>query len=40
VIENQTAYVQHWAQKIKSDPDMVLWAAGQASKAADRILGL
>jgi len=40
VIGNQTAYVQHWAAKIKSDPDMVLWAAGQASKAADRILGL
>lgn len=37
VIENQTAYVQNWAKRIKNDPDMVLWAAGQASKAADYI---
>lgn len=37
VIDNQTAYVQHWARAIKADPDMVLWAAGKAAKAADYI---
>lgn len=39
VIDNQQAYVQNWAKRIKADPDMVLWAAGQASKAADYITG-
>lgn len=39
VVDNQAAYVQHWARAIKADPDMVLWAAGKASKAADYIIG-
>jgi antirestriction protein ArdC len=38
VLENQAAYIQGWAAKIRSDKRMVVVAAAQAQKAADYIL--
>jgi antirestriction protein ArdC len=39
VEQNSTAYVQHWAAKLNSEPRMIIEAAGAAQKAADYILG-
>ncbi len=38
VLENQTAYIQGWLAKLRSDKRMVVTAAAQAQKAADYIL--
>jgi antirestriction protein ArdC len=38
VLENQAAYIQSWAAKLRSDKRMVVMAAAQAQKAADYIL--
>jgi antirestriction protein ArdC len=38
-IENSAAYVGAWLKRLKSDPKLVVQAAGQAQKAADYILG-
>lgn len=37
-IENNTAYIQHWLTKLKSDKRFILHASSQAQKAADYIL--
>lgn len=39
-LNNSAAYINHWRQKISSDPKLVVAAASQAQKAADFILGL
>lgn len=39
VVENQAAYLKGWLSKIASDPQAIVWAAGKAEKAANRILG-
>lgn len=38
-IENSTAYVQSWLQRLKDDRRLVVQAAAQAQRAADYILG-
>jgi antirestriction protein ArdC len=38
-LTNSAAYIQSWIRKLRSDPRMVVDAAGQASKAADLIMG-
>ena len=38
-IDNSAAYIASWISKLKSDPKWVIDAAGQASKAADMIMG-
>jgi len=38
VLENQAAYIQGWAAKLRTDKRMVVIAAAQAQKAADYIL--
>lgn len=39
VIENSTAYIQGWLQRLRNDNRLVVKAAAQAQKAADYILG-
>ena len=39
VVQNQMAYLQNWAKAIKADPDLVMYAAGRAEKAADFMIG-
>jgi antirestriction protein ArdC len=39
-IENQGAYLRHWADALKADRQMVMKAASDAHKAADSILGV
>lgn len=39
VIENQAAYIAGWLKKLRDDKSMVVFAAAQAQKAADYILG-
>ncbi|MCB2154948.1 DUF1738 domain-containing protein [bacterium] len=39
VIENSAAYIAHWIEKLKEDPKLVVFAASQAQKAADFIVG-
>jgi len=36
---NHAAYCAGWAKVLKEDPKAIVWAAGQAAKAADCILG-
>lgn len=36
--DNSAAYIKSWLRALKDDPKMVVWAAGRAQKAADRIL--
>jgi antirestriction protein ArdC len=38
LVENQAAYLKHWKQALAADPQALVWAAGRAEKAADRIL--
>jgi antirestriction protein ArdC len=38
-IENTKAYCQSWAEKLKNDPKMVVYAAGKAEKAVSYLLG-
>lgn len=38
-IENHAAYIQGWSKALKGDSKMVVYAASQAQKAADLILG-
>ncbi|MHA7584744.1 antirestriction protein [Chryseobacterium mucoviscidosis] len=38
-IENSAAYIHSWHRKLKSDPTLIVKAAGQAQKATDYILG-
>ena len=38
-IGNASAYIASWARKLRSEPRWIVEAAGQASKAADLILG-
>jgi antirestriction protein ArdC len=40
VIQNQSAYLQNWANAIKADADLVMYAAGRAEKAADFMIGV
>ena len=37
---NNLAYIQHWLRSLKSDPKMLIQAAGRAQKAADYILNV
>jgi antirestriction protein ArdC len=37
---NTAAYIAGWKKSITNDPKAVVWAAGQAQKAADLILGI
>lgn len=39
VLDNQAAYVKHWATTLKGDPKLIVSAAGQAQKAFDLIQG-
>jgi antirestriction protein ArdC len=39
ILENSVAYIQHWIEKLKSNPTMAYKAARDAQKAADFILG-
>ena len=39
VIENQVAYVAGWLSKLREDRKLLVYAAAQAQKAADFILG-
>lgn len=39
VIGNQAAYVQGWLKKLHDDRRLVIFAATQAQRAADYILG-
>jgi antirestriction protein ArdC len=39
VLENQAAYIQGWAAKLRTDKRMVVFTAAHAQKAADYILG-
>ena len=38
-VDNSAAYVQSWLTKLKNDTRLVIFAAAQAQKAADYILG-
>lgn len=38
-IDNSAAYLRSWIRTIGEDPRAVVWAAGQAQRAADHILG-
>jgi antirestriction protein ArdC len=38
-LENETAYIQGWLKALKDDKRMLVFAAAQAQKAADYILG-
>jgi len=38
-IKNKTAYIQSWLQALRNDKRMIVFAASQAQKAADYILG-
>lgn len=40
VEDNSIAYVKGWASKLKSEPRLIIDAAGAAQKAADHILGV
>ena len=40
VIENQAAYLSGWLKQMKSDKKLVIFAAGQAQRAADWIRGV
>lgn len=37
-LDNNAAYLEHWIGKLKNDPKLFVYAAGQAQKAADYIL--
>ena len=39
-IENNAAYLQSWMKAFKSDPKMLVQAAGKAQKAANYVLGI
>ena len=39
MIENQTAYIQGWLEKLQKDQSAFVTAAARAQKAADFILG-
>jgi antirestriction protein ArdC len=39
VIENQAAYLAGWLSKLHEDRKLLVYAAAQAQKAADFILG-
>jgi len=38
--DNNVAYIQHWLKSLKSDPKMLILAAGKAQKASDYILNI
>lgn len=38
-VENSAAYVGNWLKQLKSDKTLIVYAAAQAQKAADFILG-
>ena len=40
LVENSAAYIAGWKQAITNDPKCIIWAANQAQKAADLILGV
>jgi antirestriction protein ArdC len=39
VTENTKAYIQSWIAALRNDPRMIVYAAGKAQRAVDRILG-
>ena len=39
-MENSAAYIQHWIERLKNDPKLIISASGQAQKAADYIQGI
>jgi antirestriction protein ArdC len=39
LLENSTAYIQNWIQKLTHEPKIAVYAAQRAQKAADYILG-
>lgn len=38
-IENTSAYIQNWMRALSSDPKLIVFAAGQAQKAAEWVMG-
>ncbi len=40
IVRNQAAYLQNWVTAIKTDADLVMYAAGRAEKAADFMIGV
>lgn len=38
-IENSASYIQHWAKKLKADPEILIFASRQGNKAAHHIQG-
>jgi antirestriction protein ArdC len=38
-LDNSVSYIAHWLGRLRGDPKMLVMAAAEASKAADRILG-
>ena len=38
-IDNSAAYIEGWLDSLKDDPTLIVYAAAQAQKAADFILG-
>ena len=36
--KNSVAYIQSWLKALKNDPNMIMWAAGRAEKAAKYIM--
>lgn len=38
--ENSVSYIEAWRKRIKEDKKLIIMAAGQAQKAADRVLGI
>lgn len=38
ILDNQASYIENWLKKFKSDPKMLVKAAGKAQKAADWLL--
>jgi antirestriction protein ArdC len=38
-LDNSTAYIQSWLKALRNDKRMIIYAAGQAQKAVDYIMG-
>jgi antirestriction protein ArdC len=38
-MDNSAAYLQGWVSKFREQPDMLMWAASRAQRAADHIAG-
>jgi antirestriction protein ArdC len=38
-VENQVGYINGWLKALHNDPNMLMWSASRAEKAANHILG-